>query len=86
MTRLAYHRFQADQVRLCLRVIAYNLGNLSRYLLLVAVGGELFDPSVVRHHAGEDYGSAVSGRLSRLLSTADFILKINAQLIINLIK
>jgi hypothetical protein len=30
MTRLSCHRFQANQVRLWLSVIAYNLGNLWR--------------------------------------------------------
>jgi hypothetical protein len=32
MTRLSCHRFRANQVRLWLSVIAYNLGNLWRRL------------------------------------------------------
>ena len=34
MTRLSCHRFRANQVRLWLSVIAYNLGNLWRRLAL----------------------------------------------------
>ena len=34
MTRLSCHRFKANQVRLWLSVIAYNLGNLWRRLAL----------------------------------------------------
>ena len=34
MTRLSCHRFRPDDVRLWLSVIAYNLGNLSRRLVL----------------------------------------------------
>jgi hypothetical protein len=34
MTRLSCHRFQANQVRLWLSLIAYNLGNLRRRLAL----------------------------------------------------
>ncbi len=34
MTRLTCHRFQANQVRLWLSLIAYNLGNLWRRLAL----------------------------------------------------
>jgi hypothetical protein len=34
MTRLSCHRFQANQVRLWLSLIAYSLGNLSRRLAL----------------------------------------------------
>jgi len=30
MTRLSYHRFRANEVRLWLSLIAYNLGNLCR--------------------------------------------------------
>jgi hypothetical protein len=33
-TRLSYHRFRANEVRLLLGVIAYNLGNLLRRLVL----------------------------------------------------
>jgi len=33
-TRLSFHRFRANEVRLLLGVIAYNLGNLLRRLLL----------------------------------------------------
>jgi hypothetical protein len=33
-TRLSCHRFRANEVRLLLRVIAYNLGNLQRRLIL----------------------------------------------------
>jgi hypothetical protein len=36
MTRLSCHRFRANQVRLWLSVIAYNLGNLWRRLALPA--------------------------------------------------
>jgi hypothetical protein len=36
MTRLSCHRFQSNQVRLWLSVIAYNLGNLWRRLALPA--------------------------------------------------
>jgi hypothetical protein len=36
MTRLSCHRFQANEVRLWLSVIAYNLGNLWRRLALPA--------------------------------------------------
>ncbi len=31
-TRLSYHGFRPNEVRLLLRVIAYNLGNLLRWL------------------------------------------------------
>jgi hypothetical protein len=34
MTRLSCHRFKANQVRLWLSLIAYNLGNLWRQLAL----------------------------------------------------
>ena len=34
MTRLSCHRFRSNEVRLCLSVIAYNLGNLCRRLVL----------------------------------------------------
>jgi hypothetical protein len=34
LTRLSCHRFQANQVRLWLSLIAYNLGNLWRRLAL----------------------------------------------------
>ena len=34
MTRLSCHRFQSNEVRLCLSIIAYNLGNLWRRLVL----------------------------------------------------
>jgi hypothetical protein len=34
MTRLSCHRFRANEVRLWLSVIAYNLGNLWRRLVL----------------------------------------------------
>ena len=34
MTRLSCHRFRADEVRLWLSLIAYNLGNLWRRLVL----------------------------------------------------
>jgi hypothetical protein len=34
MTRLSCHRFRANEVRLWLSVIAYNLGNLRRRLAL----------------------------------------------------
>jgi hypothetical protein len=34
MTRLSCHRFQSNEVRLWLSVMAYNLGNLWRRLLL----------------------------------------------------
>ena len=34
MTRLSYHRFRSNEVRLWLSVIAYNLGNLWRRLAL----------------------------------------------------
>ncbi len=36
MTRLSCHRFRANQVRLWLSLIAYNLGNLWRRLVLPA--------------------------------------------------
>ena len=36
MTRLSCHRFRSNEVRLWLRVIAYNLGNLWRRLALPA--------------------------------------------------
>ena len=35
MTRLSCHRFRANEVRLWLSVIAYNLGNLWRRLVLL---------------------------------------------------
>jgi hypothetical protein len=34
MTRLSWHRFRSNEVRLWLSVIAYNLGNLWRRLVL----------------------------------------------------
>ena len=34
MTRLSCHRFQSNQVRLALSLLAYNLGNLWRRLAL----------------------------------------------------
>jgi hypothetical protein len=36
MTRLSCHRFRSNQVRLRLSMIAYNLGNLWRRLVLPA--------------------------------------------------
>ena len=41
MTRLSCHRFRANEVRLWLSVIAYNLGNLWRRLALPARGRQL---------------------------------------------
>src|SRR5260370_37633033 len=40
MTRLSCHRFRANEVRLWLSVIAYNLGNLWRRLALPAQIGQ----------------------------------------------
>ncbi len=34
MTRLSCHRFRSDEVRLWLSILAYNLGNLCRRLVL----------------------------------------------------
>jgi hypothetical protein len=34
MTRLSCHRFRSNEVRLCLSLIGYNLGNLWRRLVL----------------------------------------------------
>jgi len=34
MTRLSWHRFGSNEVRLCLSVLAYNLGNLWRHVVL----------------------------------------------------
>jgi hypothetical protein len=34
ITRLSCHRFRSNEVRLCLSVIAYNLGNLWRRLVV----------------------------------------------------
>jgi len=34
LTRLSYHRFRANEVRLWLSVVAYNLGNMWRRLAL----------------------------------------------------
>ena len=34
MTRLSCHRFRSNEVRLYLTILAYNLGNLWRRLLL----------------------------------------------------
>ena len=34
LTRLSCHRFRGNEVRLWLRVIAYNLGNVCRRLVL----------------------------------------------------
>jgi hypothetical protein len=40
MTRLSCHRFRSNEVRLWLSVIAYNLGNLWRRLVLARrIGG-----------------------------------------------
>ena len=41
MTRLSCHRFRANEVRLWLSVIAYNLGNLWRRLALPAADRQL---------------------------------------------
>ena len=41
-TRLSYHRFRANQVRLALFALAYNLGNFLRRLAL---------PRAVRHRS-----------------------------------
>ncbi len=40
MTRFSCHRFRANEVRLWLSVIAYNLGNLWRRLALLAPIGK----------------------------------------------
>ena len=40
MTRLSCHRFRANEVRLRLSVIAYNLGNLWRRLALATQIGK----------------------------------------------
>jgi len=54
MTRLSCHRFRSNEVRLWLSVIAYNLGNLWRRLVLpqrlVKTGGRLVK------HAGVSLG------------------------------
>ena len=51
-TRLSCHRFRANEVRLQLAVLAYNLGNLWRRLVLPLVAHE--SPAA----AGEDRGPA----------------------------
>jgi hypothetical protein len=53
MTRLSCRRFRSNEVRLWLSVIAYNLGNLWRQLVLcqlAAAAGE--DGRVLVNHAG----------------------------------
>src|SRR5260370_3639198 len=46
MTRLSCHRFRANEVRLWLSVIAYNLGNLWRRLALPPQIGQWSLPSL----------------------------------------
>jgi Transposase DDE domain group 1 len=41
MTRLSCHRFRANEVRLWLSMIAYNLGNLCRRLVFASTGRQL---------------------------------------------
>jgi hypothetical protein len=65
MTRLSCHRFRANEVRLWLSLIAYNLG-------LVAAGRRASDAPVVCRHAAEDRGAAVAGRIRRAQSGSDF--------------
>jgi hypothetical protein len=52
MTRLACYRFRANEVRLWLSVIAYNLGNLWRRLALPKATGNWADQPAVA--VGED--------------------------------
>jgi hypothetical protein len=41
MTQLSCHRFRANEVRLWLSVLAYNLGNLWRYYWLLLAESHL---------------------------------------------
>ncbi len=52
MTRLSCHRFRSNEVRLCLSVIAYNLGNLWR-LLGATCRGPSDTPFVWKHVAAD---------------------------------
>jgi hypothetical protein len=53
MTRLSCHRFRSNEVRLWLSVIAYNLGNLWRRLVLAHRIGKLVADELAAA-AGED--------------------------------
>jgi hypothetical protein len=53
MTRLSCHRFRSNQVRLALSLLAYNLGNLWRRLVLPPTNRELVADEAAAT-AGED--------------------------------
>ncbi len=53
MTRLSCHRFRSNEVRLWLSVIAYNLGNLWRRLVL---------PKRIRQLVAHQLAAAAGGR------------------------
>jgi len=57
MTRLSCHRFRANEVRLWLSVIAYNLGNLWRRLALLARIGK-WSLTSLQQRLGEDRWTA----------------------------
>jgi Transposase DDE domain group 1 len=71
MTRLSCHRISANEVRLWLSLIAYNLVRPVDHaclLLLVAAGGELPHTASVQQHVAEGRGVAVAGGLGCSLS------------------
>ena len=68
MTRLSCHRFRSNEVRLWLSVIAYNLGNLWRRLVLPKRIGQLVAHQLTAE-AGED-GRSAGETCPLLLATA----------------
>ena len=70
MTRLSCHRFRSNEVRLWLSVIAYNLGNLWRRLVLPRNRSVVVDQLTAT--AGEDRGWAGCGPSQGMRAAAGF--------------
>jgi hypothetical protein len=66
LTRLSCHRFPADQERLWLSLIAYNLGNLWRRLAL---------PARLHHSLIADHFEAATAENRRAFDTARNLLR-----------
>jgi hypothetical protein len=57
MTLLSCHRFRTNEVQLWLSLVAYNLGNLWRWLALLAPIGK-WSPISLQQLVGEDRRTA----------------------------
>jgi hypothetical protein len=65
MTRLSCRRFRSNKVRLWLSVIAYNLGNLWRRLLLSALVADQLAAAAGEKRRALDKACAITGYVWR---------------------